>query len=199
MHKEEWSNLHGGAEVKGVIKIWLDIAEKFSKLLLRFKISPNFLTLLSLFASIPLLSHPNYWWLALLSLLLDGLDGSLAILSNRVSKFGALLDSVADRCVEFLWAIALFNLGANFFLLSTFIGSAWLCEYIRARSGGIGFQKIGVVTVSERPVRSIFIIILLAASSIGIEKFFTIILIFATALQVIALYQIVKSIKKLIN
>ena len=199
MHKEEWSNLHGGAEVKGVIKIWLDIAEKFSKLILRFKISPNFLTLLSLLASIPLISHPNYWWLALLSLLLDGLDGSLAILSNRVSKFGALLDSVVDRCVEFLWAIALFKFGANILFLSTFIGSAWLCEYIRARSGGIGFQKIGVVTVSERPVRSIFIIILLAASFIGIEKFFTIILIFATALQVIALYQIVKSIKKLIN
>ena len=199
MHKDEWSKLHGEAEVKGVIKLWLVLAESISKQLMRFRVSPNFLTICSLIVSIPLISRPNYWWLALLSLLLDGIDGSLAIISKRVSKFGALLDSVADRCVEFLWAIALFKLGANIFLVATFIGSAWLCEYIRARSGGLGFSKITVVTISERPVRSIFIIILLAISSIGFGKYFTLILLMATAFQIIALLQIVRSMKKLIN
>ena len=79
------------------------------------KFSPNSLSLLSIIAGVGfLLSLESHWAIALLvlSLLLDGIDGTGAIATGKSSKFGALVDSVADRFVEGLWAIALYLLGA---------------------------------------------------------------------------------------
>lgn len=96
-----------------------------------------------------------------LSLMADGLDGTLAIITGRVSRWGAALDSIIDRIVETLWALGLFYLGAPW----EWVLIAWLAafaqEYMRARAGGLGVNEVGVVTISERPVRASFIFIVL--------------------------------------
>ena len=81
----------------------------------------------------------------------DALDGSLARLTNTVSKFGAFLDSVTDRYAEF----AVFA-GILHYLLSTGNSvnlSVWLVlvglfgsvavSYNRARAEGLGIECKG--------------------------------------------------------
>jgi len=95
--------------------------------------------------------------LIVLAGIFDALDGSLARLTNRVTRFGAFLDSTTDRFAE----------GALFFgMLYAFVqrGMIWvvyviffallgslMVSYARARAEGIGVQcKEGLLTRFER-------------------------------------------------
>ena len=103
---------------------------------------------------------PDAWVFAVLGVLavavsgvLDNLDGAVAVLSGRVSRFGYVWDSVADRCADTAYVLALFLLGAPGWLAVIGGGLAAGQEYTRARAGNAGMGQIGVVTVSERPTR----------------------------------------------
>jgi phosphatidylglycerophosphate synthase len=110
--------------------------------------------------------------LLVLSLLADGIDGSLAIISGKSSKWGALLDSIVDRLSELFWILALYQLGINLNLLITILVFASVQEYIRARSGGLGLNEIGLVTIAERPVRASFVFIVLILFNLNSEMFY---------------------------
>jgi archaetidylinositol phosphate synthase len=179
---EEWSKLHGQVKVSKFIEFWLNFSKILSRPFIILKISPNSISILSVVISLPLIYNPNFWWLALISLLLDGVDGQVAISRNLSSKTGALVDSIADRTVEFIWAIAMYMLGLNIFAIGLFIGSAWVQEYMRARAGGLGFKEIGLVTIGERPTRGVFVILILL-----IPSFSAIILWIAVLIQIISL------------
>jgi phosphatidylglycerophosphate synthase len=159
--RKRWSDLHGGVEVQGVIKGWLTISFAIARLLNFFRISPNMVTTAGLIASV-LIYFTSYTsqliGLVLFSLICDGVDGSLAIYGDRASKFGELYDSLADRISEALWLMG-----------ATFVGvpvrwaiAIWVLgatqEYARARLASLGYNEIGVVTPTERPVRAIFVI-----------------------------------------
>ena len=156
-----WSDLHGGVEVQGVISIWLRISYWIARVLSALRITPNVVTTIGLLASIGI----YFTWytsqliaLVLFSLICDGVDGSLAIYRGRVSKFGELYDSVADRISEAFWL-----LGASFVGVPVRWAIAiWVLgatqEYARARLASLGYSEIGVVTPTERPVRAIFVI-----------------------------------------
>lgn len=159
--RKRWSDLHGGVEVQGVIKGWLTISFAIARLLNFFRISPNMVTTAGLVASV-LIYFTSYTsqliGLVLFSLICDGVDGSLAIYGDRASKFGELYDSLADRISEALWLMG-----------ATFVGvpvrwaiAIWVLgatqEYARARLASLGYNEIGVVTPTERPVRAIFVI-----------------------------------------
>lgn len=175
MRKDEffaqWSALHGGAKIEGIVKAWLEISFQSARALSKLRISPNFLTFFGVLASISLylvlLDSSNSFLFALLllalSLAADGIDGSLAILSKKEGRAGANLDALADRISESLWALALYLIGGDYRLVL----AAWLLssiqEYIRARSAGLGLRDIGIVTICERPVRASLIAIALAA------------------------------------
>jgi phosphatidylglycerophosphate synthase len=118
----------------------------------------------------------------------------VAIERKMESKLGSLIDSISDRVSEFIWALALHMVGLNGLLISIFIGCAWVQEYLRARAGGLGYRKIGLVTISERPTRAIFIALMLA-----IAKFELPILILAVSVQLISLITITWKIKEEIN
>ena len=101
----EWSSLHGGAEIKGIVKAWLNISFAVCKPLRALRITPNALTYFSLVLALAYLyTIETHWAIAflVLSLMADGVDGTLAIMSKRVSKWGAALDSIVDRLVETL-------------------------------------------------------------------------------------------------
>ncbi len=167
-----WSKLHGDAKVAGIVKAWLIISFALVKPLSKLKFTPNILTLLGLFFGVLLYINAKSPWAALLlvlSLICDGIDGSLAILTSKFSKWGALLDSTVDRITEVFWLLTLYKIGADIKLLLAIAVFASVQEYLRARAGGLGMPQVGVVTFAERPVRASFIFIALVASAVDIE------------------------------
>ena len=167
-----WSKLHGDAKVSGIVKGWLSISFPVSKALAKIRVTPNALTILGLVFGILLYMNSSAIWAPLIlviSLICDGVDGSLAIITRQSSKWGALLDSVVDRLTEVFWVFALYSLGVDSKILITVLILASTQEYLRARAGGVGLKQVGVVTVAERPVRASFIFIALVAFNLNLE------------------------------
>lgn len=87
----------------------------------------------------------------------DALDGTLARMTGRTSRFGAFLDSTLDRFSEAVIFLGLFiylvNQGAQIELVliyATIVGSL-MVSYARARAEGIGVPlKEGLLTRFER-------------------------------------------------
>lgn len=137
--------------------------------LARLGISPNLVTLFGLVLSglaaylITLDRFILAGAILLLSGVFDLLDGSLARLTGKVSKFGSLLDSLVDRVSEgilffgFL-VLSLDNADVTLAILSyaAFAGSVFV-SYARARSEGLGIK--GVVGIMTRPERVAVVVI----------------------------------------
>ncbi len=98
-------------------------------------------------------------WLLLLAGVFDALDGTLARLMGRKTRFGAFLDSTCDRYSD---AAILFGLMLPFLragqqgqaqiilIFVTLVGSI-LISYTRARAEGLGLEcKVGLLTRLER-------------------------------------------------
>lgn len=196
MNKSEflstWSKIHGDAQVTGIVKGWLNISYLITKLLAKIRISPNGLTIFGLVFGVLLYLNSQSVWapiLLVLSLICDGLDGSLAIITGKSSKWGAILDSVIDRLTEVFWVLALYSLGINLNLLIAVLILSTVQEYLRARAGGVGVVEVGVVTYAERPVRASFVFIALIAFNLDLNILDQIIGIWLL-LQIISLIKI---------
>lgn len=157
--KERWSQLHGGADTEGVVGGWLSFSYQVARVCAALRISPNFITLLGLATAIAM-GLSEYAAIALLllviSLFFDGIDGSVAILRGTESKWGSLLDSLADRISEAFWLYMGWRLGIPAWIVIVMWTIASTQEYARARLASLGHSEIGVVTPTERPVRAIF-------------------------------------------
>ncbi|MFZ2227007.1 MAG: CDP-alcohol phosphatidyltransferase family protein [Candidatus Nanopelagicaceae bacterium] len=184
----KWSLAHGGASTTGLVGIWLRVSHRIARVLSSTRISPNSVTYFGVALAAATAFYSPRWWivlLLLLSLLCDGVDGSIAIVQNKVTSFGATLDSVAGRISEALWAVAFYRLGAPL----TWVVLLWLVaalqEYARARLGSGGIHRIGVVTPAERPVRAIiFLVAILIAQFDSTVNWLNEIAIAMTLLQV---------------
>ena len=205
MNKSEffgtWSNLHGDARVSGIVKWWLTISFFIAKALAKIRISPNGLTLFGLAFGVLLYLNAQSIWAPIflvLSLICDGIDGSLAIITRKFSKWGAMLDSVIDRLTEVFWILALYSIGVELNLLATVLLLAVIQEYLRARAGGVGVVEVGVVTYAERPVRASFVFIALIAFNSSLNFLNQIIAIWLV-LQVISLIKISRFIFSKLN
>jgi len=167
-----WSNLHGKAQIKGVVKGWLSISYFLVKPLAKLKVTANGLTIFGLLFGVLLYQNALTNWailLLVLSLICDGIDGSLAIISGKGSKWGATLDSVVDRVTEFFWALTFIAIGANEKVVIAALLIASIQEYLRARVGGLGLSEVGVVTIAERPVRASILFIALIAFQLNLS------------------------------
>jgi len=157
--KERWSQLHGGADTEGVVGRWLSFSYQAARVCVALRISPNVLTFLGLGTAIAM-GLSTYAAIALLlltiSLFFDGIDGSVAILRGSDSKWGSLLDSLADRISEAFWLYMGWRLGIPAWVVISMWTIASTQEYARARLASLGHPEIGVVTPTERPVRAIF-------------------------------------------
>lgn len=93
----------------------------------------------------------------------DAIDGTLARVANRTSRFGAFLDSTLDRyseAVTFLGLLIYYTGQGNrlptILIFATLIGSL-LVSYTRARAEGLGIHiKSGLFTRVERVIVLIF-------------------------------------------
>ena len=196
MKKDEffsiWSRLHGDANISGIVKGWLSISYVIVKPLSKARVTPNILTILGLFFGVLLYANAEIFWapaLLVLSLICDGIDGSLAIVTSKSTKWGAILDSTVDRLTEIFWVLALYKIGADLKLLIVVLLAASAQEYIRARAAGLGVSEVGIVTFAERPVRASFVFIVL----ISLQFNFTIydqIIVCWLALQLISLFML---------
>ena len=189
-----WSALHGGAEIKGIVRTWLAISFSSAKFLSKLRITPNLLTLLGILFAVAMAANPLSLWaipLLVLSLYADGIDGSVAIYQKRDSSFGAILDASADRISEALWFYVAYKIGAPAWLVLAIYVIASTQEYARAKLGGLGVSDLGVVTPAERPVRASFIFIALVSYALGLDLVFLALLVLLV-LQILSFYLVVR-------
>jgi len=196
MKKDEffsiWRRLHGDANISGIVKGWLSISYVVVKPLSKARVTPNILTIFGLFFGVLLYANAETFWapaLLVLSLICDGIDGSLAIVTTKSTKWGAILDSTVDRLTEIFWVLALYKIGADLKLLIIVLLAASVQEYVRARAAGLGVSEVGIVTFAERPVRASFVFIVF----ISLQFNFTIynqIIVCWLSLQLISLFML---------
>jgi CDP-diacylglycerol--glycerol-3-phosphate 3-phosphatidyltransferase len=91
--------------------------------------------------------------------LFDMLDGALARMTNKTTRFGAILDSTLDRISEAVLLISLLAVFANNQMATESILSgvalvgSLMVSYIRARMEGLGVEcKAGIFTRPERVI-----------------------------------------------
>jgi CDP-diacylglycerol--glycerol-3-phosphate 3-phosphatidyltransferase len=136
-------------------------------------------------------------WVALLSGFFDILDGALARLTHKVTRFGGILDSTLDRISE---AAMLLGIMAFFFFHSGSPLVPWMVllagatllfslmvSYVRSRAESAGIDcQVGICTRAER------VIILALGLLIGTN------LSLAIALAIIAVLSLVTVIQRLV-
>lgn len=170
---EAWSEKHGGAEIRGIVRGWLSISYFLVAPLVKFRVSPNLVTYLAIPLGCGFVAMAETWWapiLLALSLFIDGVDGTVAILSSRTTRYGAVIDAFVDRVVEILWILGFYLIGAPWQALVIAWLASYLQEYMRARVASLDVNQVVLVTFAERPVRASLIFIAIVANllSIGI-------------------------------
>ena len=141
------------------------ILEPIARLISRTGVSPNVVTLTGV-----VLNLGVAWVLAqghmriggvLVALvsLFDALDGTLARLTGKRSRFGAFFDSTMDRFSEAIVYLGLLffytrlSAGREILLIYATIVGSLMVSYARARAEGLGLDcKVGLLTRVERVV-----------------------------------------------
>jgi phosphatidylglycerophosphate synthase len=156
------------------VRGWLTIAYAVGRPLAASNVPPTVVTVLGLLVAcgvVPVANLGGRWpllatVLVVASGLLDSLDGAVAVLSDRVSRWGALLDAVCDRVADAAYGVALWALGAPAWLAGLWVGLSLLAEYARARGQSLLGGPVDVVTVGERPTRVVITALFLAACAV---------------------------------
>jgi CDP-diacylglycerol--glycerol-3-phosphate 3-phosphatidyltransferase len=155
MHEQRWTELHGDLTPSPLVRRWLGLVLRLARPVARTGVHPDVLTGLALVVAATVLVLPA--WAAALAIaasaLLDALDGAVAVLQDRASRWGYLLDSLVDRLCDGLFLAALVLAGAPAGVAVACGALVMLLEYSRARSGNAGGDEVGALTVGERPVR----------------------------------------------
>ncbi|MGB6069240.1 MAG: CDP-alcohol phosphatidyltransferase family protein [Rhodococcus sp. (in: high G+C Gram-positive bacteria)] len=160
-----WSTLHNGIDPSSsaLVSGWLRVVYSLSAPLVRASVSAHTVTLTAVVVagaavalsrpgtSAPLISAV----LIVISGLLDGIDGGVAMIGRSQSQWGYLLDTVADRCSDLLLLASGLALGAPMPLVVAVGVVTLLHEMARARAVGSGIEDVGFLTVWERPSRVI--------------------------------------------
>jgi phosphatidylglycerophosphate synthase len=163
---DRWQVLHGGYDPRtGSVPLrgWLTLVHGLARPLARAGVQPDAVTISSIWVAglvLVLCDAGGHWWvLAGLGMvaggLCDTLDGCLAVLQNRTTRWGYVLDSVVDRINDTLYLVALVLVGCPGWLAVACGFGCFLLEYLRARAGNAGGDEVGLITMAERPTRVI--------------------------------------------
>jgi phosphatidylglycerophosphate synthase len=170
-----WSRAHSGADPGArLVGGYLTAAHRAARPLAAAGVAPDALTLAGALAALAALAPAaagGRWPLlaavaVAASAVLDGLDGAVALLTDRSSRWGAVLDGLADRLAEAAFCAVLWLVGAPGWLAGAAAATAWLHEYARARAGAAGMAGVGRVTVSERPTRVAVVVLFTAGAGV---------------------------------
>ena len=167
-----------------------------ARLIARTGISPNVITILGFLVSCTVawvLATGHFFlggFLTLFSGAFDMLDGAVATITGKTTRFGAILDSSLDRYSEgvlFLGLLAYYADRSSYqeiiLIGAALIGSV-MTSYIRARAEGLGLKcEVGFFTRPER-------VILLAIGLIA-NQMLVILWIIAVLSNLIALQRLI--------
>ena len=153
----------GRAQARRIMARYFEVPG--ARFLHTLKLTPNAVTLLGLIMSLgaAYLAGADLLLPAGLLLLvasaMDLLDGALARLTGRASRFGAVLDSTADRLAEAAILLGLLVLYFNdesrvgVVLVFLVLVASFMVSYLRARGEGLGFRSdVGLMTRPERVI-----------------------------------------------
>jgi CDP-diacylglycerol--glycerol-3-phosphate 3-phosphatidyltransferase len=175
-HLDRWQALHGGHDPRASVWLrgWSAVADRLARPLARAGVHPHALTAASVWlvavAALPAMAGGR-WTLAAGALvavsgLVDGLDGAVAALTDRATRAGYVLDSVADR-VSDVAALGLVVLAGGPAWVAVLCGLAFFFhEYLRARAAGAGAGEVVAVTVDERAQRVIVLAVTLVLAGV---------------------------------
>lgn len=175
---DRWAELHGGYDPRTGnpwLRGWLSMVYAIARPLARLGVQPDVLTLSSVWVAAAVFVSADAggrWailaaWVLVASGLLDNLDGAVAVLQERTTAWGYVLDSAADRVSDAVFLAAVVSLGAPLELGVACGFLLFLLEYVRARAGNAGGDDVGRITIAERPNR----VILLAAAILSAGVF----------------------------
>ncbi len=152
--------------VTNVARHWAArVIEPIARLLDSLGLTPNSVTVLGflLTAAVALLVGRGQFRLAgvllIITLGTDAIDGTLARLTGRITRFGAFLDSTLDRWAEVLiysalgWYYLYAGQQTAVLLAMGAMAASLMVSYTRARAEGVGLTcKDGLLTRFERLV-----------------------------------------------
>jgi CDP-diacylglycerol--glycerol-3-phosphate 3-phosphatidyltransferase len=161
-----------------LVRTWQRLAFAVARGCNRLRLHPSAITSIGLGCSVavPLvvLFLPSRWvfaaaLLVILTAVADSADSGVALLAGKATGFGSFYDSMADRCAEIAWLVALWLLGAPGALVAACGALALLHEYARSRAALAGMPGVGAVTVAERPTRVLVVVgAMLAGAGAGL-------------------------------
>jgi phosphatidylglycerophosphate synthase len=160
-----WSDLHGGLDPRSSAWIagWVRLTHACARPLARRGVAPDTVTVLGVLvsATVPVLAALGAGWPLLATLVMvgaavvDGVDGALAAQTGTATRWGQVLDPLADRCSDLLLLLALVVLGAPAWLGVLLGALTLLLESVRSTAQAAGLHGPGAVTLWERPSRVI--------------------------------------------
>jgi|WetSurMetagenome_2_1015567.scaffolds.fasta_scaffold00025_42 CDP-diacylglycerol---glycerol-3-phosphate 3-phosphatidyltransferase len=159
--------------IEGLKSFYNSVLGPVAKLLARGRIHPNAITIAGIIFSFAAayFCAVGQWPLAALIVFcgacMDGLDGLVARQTGRQTRFGAVLDSSADRVTETAWLFGLLFYyighpifhGAGIFCAFLAHAGSQMVSYVRARCEGAGIPCKGGVL--QRPERIVLIVVCL--------------------------------------
>jgi CDP-diacylglycerol--glycerol-3-phosphate 3-phosphatidyltransferase len=177
---DRWQSTHGGYDPRSspVVGPWLSTVYVLARPFARIGVPPDAVTLLGLLVSglVVWLCALGERWVLLAAFvvgasgLLDSLDGAVAVLTDRVTRWGAVLDSVVDRVSDGLYLVALWLVGAPAWVCVAAGAAVAVQEYARARATAVGLEDVGILTIGERPTRVIVVAMFLLAAGIYLPE-----------------------------
>ncbi len=165
---DRWQELHGGYDPRtgsAWLRGWLTMVHAIARPLARIGVQPDVVTISSIWLAglvLVLSDIGGRWWIAagwvmVASGLFDTLDGCVAVLEERTTKWGYVLDSVVDRVNDSIYLVAVVLVGCPVWLAVACGFAFFLMEYLRARAGNAGGDEVGRITMAERPTRVILL------------------------------------------
>lgn len=153
------------------------LAEPVARLVAKTGVPPNAVTITGFLLIIGVawvLSQGHFLlggFLMVMASSLDFIDGALARVTGKSTRFGALLDSTLDRCSEavllfgLLWFYARQQATMEMLLIFAIIVGSLLVSYVRARAEGLGLDaEVGIM---RRTMRILTLALGLVLSPIG--------------------------------
>ena len=165
---DRWSTLHGGYDPRTGnpgLRGWLTMTYRIARPLASRGVPPDVLTISSIWLAVAVLVPVDLGgrWALLAGCLLvasglfDTLDGCVAVLEERSTRWGYVLDSAVDRLNDAVYLAAVVSVGAPIELAIACGFLFFFMEYVRARAGNAGGDEVGRITLAERPNRVIFL------------------------------------------
>ncbi len=188
--RERWDSFTDWARVQASV-----ITTPIARVVGRLGVHPNTLTVIGMLlqVGVAVIFGLGYirlgGWSLLVVAPIDALDGALARVTGKQSRFGAFLDSTLDRIAD---AVLILGLTAHYLsqemyvmvaLLLISLVAAMMVSYIRARAEALGFScKVGVLTRLER------IVLIAVLTALGLP------LLMAWALAILSVFTVLQRI-----